>query len=159
MRFFLMGAVVAALICSGCQDKPRPGEVPTLSLKSYSGETYTVSPKDHQVTLLVFWATWCEPCVMEIPSLVALQGKYRGRGLRVLSVNMDDADGSKAKPIMDHFGLNYPVVIGSDETGNKMGGLWALPTSFIIGRDGILKDKIVGLQPEDVLESKILAQL
>jgi len=161
IKLFLSLLTLAGLcfLGTGCQHKPRPGEVPTLSLKTYSGETFTVSPEDTQVTLLVFWATWCEPCVMEIPTLVSLQEKYRGRGFRVVAINMDDADGSKAQPIMEHFGVNYPVLVGSDEVGNKLGGLWGLPTSFLIGRDGILKDKIVGLAPDGELESKILALL
>jgi len=159
LRPLLLFVALTALACTSCQHPPKPGEVPTLSLKTYSGETYTVSAADTQVTLLVFWATWCEPCLMEIPTLVKFQEKYGSRGFRVVAVNMDDPQGSKATPIMRQLGVNYPVLIGSDDVGNKLGGLWGLPTSFIIGRDGILKDKIVGLAQEDVLENKIVAQL
>lgn len=159
IRILAIPALVLAFLCFGCREEKRAGEVPSLSLKTYSGETFTVSPKDNKVTLIVFWATWCRPCLMEIPTLVQLQEKYRSRGFQVLGVNVDDAEGSKARPILERLGVNYPVVIGTDETVGKFGGIYGIPTSFIIGRDGLIKDKIEGMAPIEMLEGKILAEL
>ena len=151
--------LIVGTLCLGCREEKRAGEAPFLSLKTYSGEILAISPKDNQVTLVVFWATWCRPCLMEIPTLVELQEKYRARGLRVVGVNVDDPEGGKVRPILEHFGVNYSVVISTDETVRKFGGIYGLPTSFIIGRNGLIKDKIEGLAPPEILEGKVLAEL
>ena len=155
LPLFLCGA----FLFSGCHQEKRAGEVPLVALKTYSGETYTVSPKDTSVTLVVFWATWCGPCKMEMPILMALQDMYGKRGFRVVGINIDDPDGSKARPIMEYYHINYPMLIGDQETIKKFGGLNGIPTSFLVGRDGMLKKKTEGVAFGDQLEQEILAQL
>jgi thiol-disulfide isomerase/thioredoxin len=158
-RLLNFTVLIAFLFCLGCRDKaPRDGE-PILSLSTYSGDMYTVSRKDDKVTLIVFWATWCQPCLMEIPTLIELQGKYGSRGFRVVAVNIDDPEGNKARAILEKFGVNYPVVMGNERTIDRFGGLSGIPTSILIGRDGMIKDKIEGLAPPEILEGKIVAQL
>jgi len=156
---FLSAALVIGLLC-GCGSQPsKIGEMPSLDLKNYQGESIKIDGKSGDVILLVFWATWCGPCLMKIPALVKLQETYKGKKFRVISINVDDADGDKALPIMKSYGVNYPVLIGSESVMEKFGGIQALPTSFIIGADGIVKEKIQGLLPESELESRILAFL
>src|SRR3989338_8688620 len=87
MRAAPVLAMTAFLLGSGCRTDRRPGEAPDISLKTYGGEAYSVTARDGLVTLLVFWATWCRPCIMEIPTLMELHEKYRGRGFRVVAVN------------------------------------------------------------------------
>ena len=144
----------------GCSAKqPISGHVPSVSFKTYSNETFSLSPADTDVTLLVFWATWCQPCLMEVPSLVRLHEKYKGRHFRVLSVNVDDKEGQKVKAISREFGITYPVLIGTDEILMQFGGIAALPTTFLIGKDGRLLEKLQGVQPEEILEHKVLTAL
>ncbi len=151
--------LMSVLLTTGCHQEKRAGEVPLVALKTYSGETYTVSPKDTLVTLVVFWATWCGPCKMEMPILMALQDMYGKRGFRVVGINIDDPDGSKARPIMEYYHINYPMLIGGQETISKFGGLTGIPTSFLVGRDGMLKKRTEGVALGDQLEQEILAQL
>ena len=120
-----------------------------MALKNYSGETFTLAGEDKDVTLLVFWATWCRPCLMEMPSLVKLHDKYRDRKFRVVSINVDDHEGQKVKSISRDYGINYPVLIGNEEVMKQFGGVQALPTSFLIGRDGRIREKLQGLYPEE----------
>ena len=146
------------LFLQGCQDKqPISGKVPTLALKSYSGETYTVAGDDKDVTLLVFWATWCRPCLMEVPTLVKLHDKYRDRKFRVVSINVDDPEGKKVKSIAKEFGITYPILIGNEDIMRQFGGVQALPTSFLIDREGHIRQKLQGLYPEDHLEGLVAA--
>ena len=159
MRAAPVLAMTAFLLGSGCRTDRRPGEAPDISLKTYGGEAYSVTARDGLVTLLVFWATWCRPCIMEIPTLMELHEKYRGRGFRVVAVNVDDPEGTQARRIEKHFGVNYPSLIGTDQTSRDFGGVHALPTSFIIGRDGKLKEKIQGMLHPLALEAKIVAEL
>lgn len=151
--------VLPALLTS-CQEKhPISGKIPTVSLKSYSGETFTLAGDDKEVTLLVFWATWCQPCLMEVPTLVKLHDKYRDRKFRVVSINVDDPEGQKVKSIARDFGINYPVLIGNEEVMKQFGGITALPTSFLIGRDGRILEKVQGLYPEAHLEHLVVQAL
>ena len=152
--------MTVALLFIACEEKkPITGKVPTVALKSYSGETYTVAGDDKEVTLLVFWATWCQPCLMEMPSLVKLHDKYRDRKFRVVSINVDDPEGQKVKSIARNFGINYPVLIGNEEVMKQFGGVTALPTSFLIGRDGRIREKLQGLYPEEHLDQLVLHAL
>jgi thiol-disulfide isomerase/thioredoxin len=130
-----------------------------VSLKSYSGETFTMAGDEKDVTLLVFWATWCQPCLMEMPSLVKLHSKYRDKNFRVVSINVDDPEGKKVRSIARDYGLNYPILVGNDETMKQFGGVQALPTSFLIGRDGRIREKLQGLYPESTMEKMVLEAL
>ena len=151
--------IAAGLMLASCNKGSQlRGGIPSLALKTYAGEAYPITSGDSIVTLLVFWATWCQPCLMEIPTLVVLQDKFRSRGFRVVSINIDDPVGGKALPIMQRFGVNYPVLAGNTEATRVYGGVNALPTSFIIGRDGKIKEKIQGLLPAYQMEEKIAAQ-
>ncbi|MEO7776980.1 MAG: TlpA disulfide reductase family protein [Fibrobacteria bacterium] len=153
-------AIFMVILLAGCQEKRAiSGKVPTLSLKNFSGETFTLAGEDKDVTLLVFWATWCQPCLMEVPTLVKFHEKFRDRNFRVVSVNVDDPEGQKVKAIVRNYGINYPVLIGNEDVMKQFGGIVALPTSFLIGRDGRIREKLQGLRPEDELETMILAAL
>jgi thiol-disulfide isomerase/thioredoxin len=148
------------LLLWGCRDdRPISGKAPTLSLKTHLGEAFTVPEGEQDVTLLVFWATWCQPCLMEVPTLVKLHDKYRDRNFRVVSVNVDDPGGKKIKNIVRQFGINYPVLIGNEEVMKQFGGVQALPTSFLIGRDGRIREKLQGLYPEERLDGLVAAAL
>lgn len=130
-------------------------QIPNVTLKTYQGDSFTLVAEGKDATLLVFWATWCGPCLMEIPSLIQMHEKYRGRNFRVVAINIDDQEGEKVKSIASNYGINYPVLLGSDETAKQFGGIVALPTSFLVGRDGKIKEKVQGLLPEQELERKI----
>ena len=160
-RFFTAIVVVAgSFLFPSCQEKRLiTGKVPTVALKSYSGETFTLAGDDKEVTLLVFWATWCQPCLLEIPTLVKLHEKYRDRNFRVVSINVDDPEGQKVKSISRDFDINYPVLIGNEDIMKQFGGIVALPTSFLIGRDGRIREKLQGLQPEEELEHMVVLAL
>lgn len=159
-RILTLASLALCAVLAGCQEKrPISGKAPNVSLKSYSGETYTVAGDDKDVTLLVFWATWCQPCLMEVPTLVKLHGKYREKNFRVVSINVDDPEGKKVKSIARDFGITYPILIGNEEIMKQFGGVQALPTSFLIGRDGRIREKLQGLYPEEQLEGMVAAAL
>jgi thiol-disulfide isomerase/thioredoxin len=151
---------VLALLFTGCKKSATPESIPAISLKTYSGETVTFGPEDGKVTLVVFWATWCVPCIEEIPHLKNFHANLADRGFRVISINIDDPEGRTAPTMMRQFEINYPVLVEEDESAEKaFGGLRALPTSFLVGRDGKISRRIEGLYPAEVVEKWILAEL
>lgn len=113
-----------------------------------------------KVILINFWATWCRACKSEIPSLIEFQQKYADRGFTVVGVAMDDGGAGVVDPFVRQvqfdtdggpMAMNYPIVIGSDSVAEKFGGLWAFPTSVLLGRDGRIAKRIVGtVSPDDL---------
>lgn len=154
----LLGFLVFFLVSCDRDGNSASGDALNMSLKTYAGNSVALH-NENEVTLLVFWATWCQPCIMEIPSLMTLHEKYRSQGFNVVSINVDDPEGTKVSSISKSYGINYPVLVGDEEVMKRFGGITSLPTSFLIGRDGKIKEKIQGLYPEQHLERMILGQL
>ena len=161
---FILLVSLLALSLTGCKSGKKkaglePGQIPAVTLTSLEGKPYTFGPEDGKVTLVVFWATWCQPCLMEIPNLVAWQKKYEARGFRVVSINIDDKEGQKMAAIYQKYSVNYPMLMEDDNVETTFGGLEALPTSFLIDREGKVDMKFVGLYPAEVVEGEILKAL
>ncbi|MCD6024597.1 MAG: Redoxin domain protein [Fibrobacteria bacterium] len=156
-------AFLFGLLLSGCESGGKKdagmGRIPPVSLTTLEGKTYSFGPGDGKVTLAVFWATWCQPCLMEIPSLNEWHAKYRDRGFRVVSINIDDPEGQKMAAIYQKYDIIYPMLMDDGTSEQKFGGLQALPTSFLLGRDGKVRKAFVGLHPPKVVEKAILAEL
>jgi len=128
---------------------------PDFTLQSLDGKTVHLSDFRGKAILLNFWATWCEPCKVEMPWIVDLQKKYASQGLQVVGVAMDDASPDEITKFTEQMGVNYPVVIGKDEVADSYGGLPFLPTTFYIGRDGKIVDKVLGIKGRGEIEDDI----
>jgi cytochrome c biogenesis protein CcmG/thiol:disulfide interchange protein DsbE len=152
-----LGAVLCAIFLTvGCSntrtvraasvkpDKERK-PAPEFSLKDADGKMVHIADYKGKVVLLDFWATWCGPCKIEIPWFMELQRKNKDRGFEVLGVAMDDEGWEAVKPFAAKIGINYRLVIGNDEVGTLYGGVEALPTTFLIDREGRIAAAHVGL--------------
>jgi peroxiredoxin len=128
---------------------------PDFSLASLDGKTLKLSDYRGKAVLLNFWATWCEPCKIEMPWFVELQKKYGPQGLQVLGVAMDDASPKEIAEFAQKLGVNYPIVIGKEEIGTQYGGVQFLPSTFYITRDGKILDHVFGLVSRSEIESNI----
>jgi thiol-disulfide isomerase/thioredoxin len=114
--------------------------------------------------LVNFWATWCEPCKVEIPWLIEMQSKYAAKGFTVLGIAMDE----EGKPVVAPFvakeryevngqkqAMNYPIVVGNEKVAAKFGGLLGYPTSVLISRDGRILKRTTGLIDYDATTKMI----
>src|SRR5260370_25284887 len=128
---------------------------PDFALASLDGQTLKLSDYRGKAVLLNFWATWCEPCKIEMPWFVDLQKKYGPQGLQVLGVAMDDASPKEIAEFAQKLGVNYPIVIGKEEVGTQYGGVQFLPSTFYIGRDGKILYRVFGLLSRSVIGSNI----
>jgi peroxiredoxin len=128
---------------------------PDFSLEALDGKTVHLSDLRGKAVLLNFWATWCGPCKIEMPWFVELQNQYASQGLQIVGVAMDDASKEDIAKFTKDMGVNYPILIGKEAVGDQYGGVPALPESFIIGRDGKIVDKILGLRGKAEIEDSI----
>ncbi len=109
---------------------------PGFTLTDSSGSKVSLADYRGKVVLLNFWATWCGPCQIEIPWFQDFEKQYKSKGFEVLGVSMDEDGWSVVKPYLAAHKLNYRILLGDDSVSQLYGGLDALPTTFIIDRDG-----------------------
>lgn len=128
---------------------------PDFALASLQGQTLKLSDYRGKAVLLNFWATWCEPCKIEMPWFVDLQKKYGPEGLQVLGVAMDETSPKDIAEFAQKMGVNYPIVIGKEAVGDQYGGIPYLPSTFYVSRDGKIVDRVFGLVSRSEIESNI----
>lgn len=137
---------------------------PEVAFKDLKGSNVPLSSLKGKVVLVNFWATWCDPCRVEIPWMIEFQQKYGPRGFTLLGVSMDE-DGKKAiEPFIEkeRFDVNgqkeamsYPILLGNDAIADKFGGILGLPTSMLYNREGKRVRTIVGLITHDDIAKAI----
>jgi cytochrome c biogenesis protein CcmG/thiol:disulfide interchange protein DsbE len=160
-------AVGAAAICLclsmriGAADGPtEPVRVnsiaPDFTRTDLSGRPLRLEQFRGRVVLLNFWATWCGPCIEEIPVFARWQRQYGTAGLQVLGVSMDDDD-AVVKRFLAKHAVPYPIVMGDAKLGESFGGVYGLPQSFLIDAHGRIVFRNVGELNLEALRSQIQA--
>jgi cytochrome c biogenesis protein CcmG/thiol:disulfide interchange protein DsbE len=159
----IVAATLGLVVCCSPTRPSRPvvkddsqrKHAPDFALKDANGKLVHLADYRGKVVLLDFWATWCGPCVIEIPWFTEFQRKYKDRGFEVLGVSMDDDGWKVINPFVAKRKINYRVVLGDDKTGDQYGGLEALPTTFVIDRNGRIASVHVGLAGKKDFEDAI----
>ena len=129
-------------------------EAPAISLTDIEGKKLDLADYKGKVVVLDFWATWCEPCRIEIPGFIEMQDKYANQGFSVIGISLDD----EPEPVVQfykEFKMNYPVAVGNQRVGELYGGIFGLPTTFLIGRDGRIYAKHSGAISPSVIEDEV----
>lgn len=164
MRFLLLLVLLSACGAESQQAGDRPAqataesETPSvaspvsvydLALPDLQGDTLRLEAYRGQHVLVNFWATWCAPCRQEIPDLLAMRDLYGSRGFEVVGISMDVlVEGNDiVTPFVEEFDIDYPIVIGDQRAADAMGGMFGLPTSFLVGPDGEIIRRFTGLIP------------
>jgi thiol-disulfide isomerase/thioredoxin len=136
----------------------------TVPIKDLQDHDVTLADYKGKVVLVNFWATWCEPCQIEIPWMMEFQKKYGPRGFAILGVSMDEEGKKAVAPFLEKSrfdldgqkqAMNYPILLGNDAIAAKFGGILGLPTSMLFSRDGRKIKTITGLVDHEEIAKSI----
>lgn len=131
---------------AGMAPAPQQGfPAPDFELLSTSGKMVKLSELRGQAVLVNLWATWCPPCRVEMQTIEKIYNEYKDQGFVVLAVNMTYQDSrDEIAPFVTKQGLTFPILL--DKTGDMANAyqLRSLPSSYFIGRDGIIKEVVIG---------------
>jgi thiol-disulfide isomerase/thioredoxin len=145
-------------------DAKQQAVAPDVTFKDLDGKDVALAGLRGKVVVVNFWATWCEPCLIEIPWMIGFQQKYAAKGFTILGVAMDDGGKPDVAPFVQskrfdvdgqQLAMNYPILIGNDDLADRFGGLIGLPTSVVISRDGKVVKKFLGLVNHDTIDKQI----
>ena len=126
---------------------------PGVQFTKLDGSPFRLSDLRGRVVLLNFWATWCVPCRNEIPSLSAMQKDLDARGLTIIGVSYDDT-ADLVQEFQKDIPQSYQIVLGGREVGSELPAS-PLPTTYIIDRQGRIRDKMIGERTREAFESVI----
>jgi len=145
----LLSAAFSGILLSGCSGStseygPEIGKLaPDFTLTSLDGQEVSLSGLRGRPVLLNFWASWCGPCLMEMPFLQEIYPKWAGGGLVVLAVNLQE-DPAKVKEFLANAGLTLPVLLSPDNEVPLAYNIRGIPATFFIDTDGVIRDVKIG---------------
>ena len=138
---------------------PAPQEgflAPDFTLTTPDGESYQLSALRGQVVLINFWASWCPPCRAEMPAFQNVYNDYKETGLVVLAVNTAWQDTPEAREaFVAEYGLTFPILLDNAQTASRLYRIQAMPTSFLVGRDGRIRLVLISAISEASLRAQV----
>jgi peroxiredoxin len=124
-------------------EKLDKNRAPEFSLKDLSGRPVTLSSLRGKVVLLNFWATWCPPCISEMPVFNKLYKEMSGRGLEIVAISADRSE-SYVRDFVSKHSLDLRVLFDADRSVTKQYKVFSMPTTFLIDKNGVIVEKFFG---------------
>ena len=120
-------------------------KLPEMSLKMLNGKSTNISSFLEDGPILInFWATWCAPCVKEMPSFETLYRRFRSQGLTVLAVSLDKDRSAKVQEFVDKYKLSFPVLLDTEGVAEKLYPSFTIPFTYVIDKQGRVAARIDG---------------
>src|SRR5262245_43222717 len=169
MRLRILAAIVAGVTFAAPLEAQRTNSIcdvntPApldLTLPDVDGKALPLSSFKGKIVLLNFWATWCEPCKIEIPDFLELDRQYRSQGVEIVGIDVEEP-AAKLRPYVQQMKMTYPILLTgsrSDAITSAFGVTVGLPTTVVLNRDGTICRRRVGLTRKPVFEQILKALL
>ncbi len=129
--------------------------MPEFELPVLGGGTFNSTDQEGRVLLVNFWATWCGPCRYEIPDLVDLQDELGSDQFDVIGISLDMDGEALVQEFTDAMEVNYPILLDDGTVAESFGGVYALPTTFVINKEGKITHRTIGLFPVDAVKGTL----
>lgn len=155
-------AIMVLLVSSSCtkgkKQAMKGDEAPDFTLSDLNGSDVRLSDLRGKVVLIEFWATWCPPCRESIPAMNEIYKRYNEKGLVILGISVDKGQNvaEDLRAFVKEYSILYPVLIDSKNI-NNLYGVYSIPTTFLIDKDGKVILKNIGFSPE--LEDKLSKEI
>ena len=131
-------------------------EAPNFQLRDLAGNVVTLSQLRGKIVLLNFWATWCGPCRVEMPAMEQLYRTFPRREFEILAVSTDPQGAAVTRPFQQEMGFTFPILHDSEFRVGLTYGARTLPMTFMVDRQGIIRQKIYGARDWDSPEAREL---
>lgn len=153
--------ILSLCTCSGQDDGVRltSTRAPDFTLQDINGKTVRLKDFRGKVVLLNFFATWCAPCVQELPDFIRLYEKFHGKGFEIVGIGLDMEGAAVLAPFAERFRIPYPLLVGTRDVVVGYGDIQGVPTSFFIDKNGFIAGSFIGVRPAPVLEKNIMQLL
>jgi len=150
--------LILILTLVGCGKKQIDSDsakAPQFTLPDINGNQVSLSDFEGKVVILDFWATWCPPCVKEVPHFIELYDEYKEQGFEMVGISLDAGGANDVKPFVEKMNVNYTMLIGNQDVTKQYGGIGGIPTTFVIDKAGQIRQKYVGYREKAVFENDI----
>ncbi len=129
-----------------------------IALTTLNGDEVSLADYRGKVVLVNFWATWCQPCVKEIPDLVKLRNTYKDQGFEVLGLVVNSPSNQVRKMVSD-LGMNYPILPADARLASKFGNVTTIPRTFVLDTEGNIVEDVLGMRSYRAFELMITKHL
>ena len=159
LTIILSVVLILGLLLSGCGSTSGPSDggtsttgtnvgdmAPDFQLQSLGGQSYSLSDLLGQPVMLNFWASWCGPCVHEMPYIQQIYDEWSGAGLVLLAINYGESS-SEVRTFIESRGYSFPVLLDTSSGTGQEYRIMGIPTTFFIDGHGVIQDKVVGSFP------------
>lgn len=144
----LLGLAAMGISAAGLEPYPTGFPTPALNLEDLSGQRHTLDDYRGEVVLVNFWATWCPPCLIEMPSMQRLQEKLAGRPFRILAVNVKESEGTIWK-FHKLIKAKFPLLLDRDGQASEDWQVVVYPSSYLVDTRGQIRYQVTGMRKWD----------